>query len=96
MISSGYIVTENDIKITKLGKLKIINHRHKVGMAKSCTISMTPTGDFYISILWKDEEILEKPEMVTKEVGIDLGLKDLVICSDGENFQYYNLCEKNY
>ena len=51
MQTSGYLVTENDIKITKLGKLKIVNHRHKTGIAKSCTISLTPTGDFYIAIL---------------------------------------------
>lgn len=86
MQTSGYPVTENDVKITKLGKLKIVNHRHKTGIAKSCTISMTPTDEFYITILWKDEELLEKPESVDKEIGIDLGLKDLAICSDGEKF----------
>ena len=86
MQTSGYPVTENDVKITKLGKLKIVNHRHKTGIAKSCTISMTPTDEFYITILWKDEEPIEKFEPVNKEVGIDLGLKDLAICSDGEKF----------
>lgn len=86
MTSSGYPVTENDIKLPKLGHIKIINHRNKVGTAKSCTISMTPTGDFYISILWKDEGVIEKPEPIDKEIGIDLGLKDLAICSDGEKF----------
>ena len=86
MTSFGYSVTENDIKLPKLGYIKLINHRHKTGIAKSCTISMTPTGEFYIAILWKDEELLEKPESVDKEIGIDLGLKDLAICSDGEKF----------
>lgn len=86
MQTSGYPITENDVKITKLGKLKIVNHRHKTGIAKSCTISMTPTDEFYITILWKDEEPIEKFEPVNKEVGIDLGLKDLAICSDGEKF----------
>lgn len=86
MQTVGYSVTENDIKITKLGKLKIVNHQYKTGIAKSCTISMTPTGEFYIAILWKDEEVLEKSKPVDKEVGIDLGLKDLAICSDGEKF----------
>lgn len=83
MQSSGYIVTESDIKITKLGKLKIVNHRHKTGMAKSCVISMTPTNEFYISILWKEEEPITKLKPTNKEIGVDLGLKDLAICSDG-------------
>ena len=86
MTSFGYPVTENNIKLPKLGYVKIVNHRHKTGTAKSCTISMTPTGEFYIAILWKDEETIEKLEPVNKEVGIDLGLKDLAICSDGEKF----------
>lgn len=86
MTSSGYPITENDIKLPKLGYVKIINHRHKIGTAKSCTISMTSIGEFYIAILWKNEEISVKPEIVSKEVGIDLGLKDLAICSDGEKF----------
>lgn len=83
MQSSGYVVTENDIKITKLGKVKIVNHRHRTGIAKSCVISMTPTNEFYISILWKDEEPTTKLEPTDKEIGVDLGLKDLAICSDG-------------
>ena len=95
MQSSGYVVTENDIKITKLGKVKIINHRHKTGIAKSCVVSMTPTNEFYISILWKEadeDEILPK---VTKEVGIDLGLSDFAICSDGVKFPALQSLRKN-
>lgn len=86
MQTKGYKVTENTIKITKLGLVKIVNHRHKTGIAKSCVISMTPTDEFYISILWKEnnapEENINIPE-TSKEIGIDLGLKDLAICSDG-------------
>lgn len=83
MNSLGYTVAANDIKLAKLGKVKIINHRHKTGIAKSCIISMTPTNEFYISILWKDEEPTAKLEPTNKEIGVDLGLKDLAICSDG-------------
>lgn len=86
MVSSGYEITENTIKLAKLGNVKIVNHRHKTGRAKSCVISMTPTGEFYISILWKNDDTLNKLEPVDKEIGIDLGLKDLAICSDGEKF----------
>lgn len=88
MQTKGYKVTENTVKITKLGEVKIVNHKHKTGIAKSCVISMTATHEFYISILWKVENepeniIIPKTE---KEIGIDLGLTDLVICSDGTKF----------
>lgn len=88
MISKGFIVDENTIdKLPKLGKVKIINHRHKIGIAKSCVISMTPTNEFYISILWKeDEDEYIKVDNIGKEIGIDLGLTDLAICSNGQKF----------
>ena len=95
MQTKGYEVNEDSIKITKLGKIKILNHRHKVGIAKSCTISMTPTNEFYISILWKEEEIDEILPSVNKEIGIDLGLTDLAICSDGTKFHILKSLRNN-
>lgn len=86
MVTKGFIVDDETIKLPKLGKLKIINHRHKTGIAKSCTISMTTINDFYVSILWKENEIDEPLPKTNKEIGIDLGLTDLAICSNGEKF----------
>lgn len=86
MIANGFTVNNETIKLPKLGKVKIVNHRHRTGIAKSCTISMTYTNEFYISILWKEDKINEILPKVDKEIGIDLGLKDLAICSDGEKF----------
>ena len=87
MTSKGFIVDKNTIKLPKLGKVKIINHRNKIGIAKSCVISMTPTNEFYISILWKeDKNEYIKVNNIGKEIGIDLGLTDLAICSNGQKF----------
>jgi putative transposase len=86
MVAQGFVVDDNTIKLPKLGKVKIVNHRSKTGMAKSCIISMTPTNEFYISILWKEEETNESLPKTNKEIGIDLGLVDFAICSDGEKF----------
>ena len=86
MDKKGFSVDENTIKLFKLGRIKIINHRHKTGIAKSCTISMTPTNEFYISILWKEDKTDETLPKSDKEVGIDLGLTHLAICSDGTKF----------
>lgn len=95
MNTNGFFVDEETIKLPKLGKVKIINHRHKAGIAKSCTISMTPTNEFYISILWKENEINEILPKVDKEIGIDLGLTDLAICSDGIKFPILQSLRKN-
>lgn len=95
MVTKGFIVNDNYIKLPKLGKIKIVNHRNKNGIAKSCTISMTSTNEFYISILWKEDKNDEILLTTDKEIGIDLGLTDLVICSDGEKFPVLQSLRKN-
>lgn len=55
---------------------------------RSATLSKTKSGNFFLSILIeiKDTE-LKKFEHTNKQVGIDLGVKDFVITSDGEVFE---------
>ena len=83
---NGTIYIENNrIKIPKLkSMIKIKQHREFVGLIKSCTISQNPSGKYYISIL-VDTENIQLPKLDTK-VGIDLGIKEFAITSDGEMF----------
>ena len=84
---NGTIYIEDKyIKLPKLKtKVKIVQHREFEGKIKSCTISKTPTNKYYISIL-VDENIKQLPKSNNK-VGIDLGIKDFAITSDGEVFE---------
>ena len=83
---NGTIYIENNrIKIPKLkSMIKIKQHREFVGLIKSCTISQNPSGKYFISIL-VDTENIQLPKLDTK-VGIDLGIKEFAITSDGEMF----------
>ena len=83
---NGTIYIENNrIKIPKLkSMIKIKQHREFVGLIKSCTISQNPSGKYFISIL-VDTENIQLPKLDTK-VGIDLGIKEFAITSDGEIF----------
>jgi len=71
----------NKVQVPKVGKVKTKLHRKFNGTIKNATISKTSTGKYYISIL-VDEKIEELPKNDNK-IGIDLGIKDLVITSDG-------------
>ena len=76
----------NYIKLPKLkSMIKIVQHRQFDGEIKSCTISKTPTNKYYISIL-VDKDIKQLPKSNNK-VGIDLGINDFAITSDGEVFE---------
>lgn len=84
---NGTIYVENNhIKLPKLkSKVKLKQHRKIKGKIKSATISKTNTDKYYISIL-VEEEIKKLPK-TDKKIGIDLGIKDFAITSDGEVFE---------
>ena len=77
------------IKIPSLGwvKLKEKGFIPTNQIIKSGTISIK-AGRYYVSVL-VDEEIV-KPKLNNFGIGIDLGLKDFAICSDGKTFKNIN------
>jgi len=78
-------IKSNHIKVPKLkSMIKIEEHREFVGIIKSCTISQVPSGKYYISIL-VDAENIQLPK-TDKKIGVDLGIKEFAITSDGEIF----------
>ena len=75
-------VEKGYINLPKVGWVRVKAHRQIEGVIKSATISMTPTGKYYVSILCETEiSPLPKPD---SSVGIDLGISDFAILSTGE------------
>ena len=78
-------LTEKGLKIPKLKSfIQIIDHQEVLGTIKSVTISRCPSGKYFASVL-TEQDIIPK-EHTGKEVGLDLGIKDLIITSDGIKF----------
>lgn len=62
---------------------------------RSATLSKTKSGKFFLSILIEMEDTeLKKFEHTNEQVGIDLGVKDFVITSDGEVFENKHFFKK--
>lgn len=62
--------------------IKMKMHRPLGGRICHATVSRSVTGKYYVSILC-EEECADMPS-VSGEVGIDLGIKDMAVCSTGE------------
>lgn len=64
-------------------------HRKFEGNSKTITISRTPTGKYFISVLVEINEELPqlKPIDENKAIGIDLGIKTFAVLSNGEEIQ---------
>lgn len=82
----------NKIKLPKLKWVKAKIHREFTGKIKSATISQVPSGKYFVSILIETEHI--SLEHTNNSIGIDLGIKDLLITSDGEKFDNLKLTKK--
>jgi len=65
--------------------IDLILSRSFTGIIKQCTISKTPTNEYFVSILVETEH--KKFEKTGKSIGIDLGLKDFVITSEGYKYK---------
>lgn len=79
-------VSDRYIKLPKIGLVRVKKHRDFEGIIKSVTISKTPSGKYFVSILVNCEE-QEKLPQTNNEIGIDLGIKEFAITSDGEKIE---------
>lgn len=70
------------IKLPKLGLVKTKNKLIPQGRILSATVSQEPSGKYYVSLCCTDVEI-PSYEKTNKNIGIDLGIKDLMVTSDG-------------
>ena len=78
-------IENNHIKVPKLkSMINMEQHRGFSGVIKSCTISQVPSSKYYISIL-VDAENIQLPKTYMK-IGVDLGIKEFAITSNGEIF----------
>lgn len=82
------------IKLPKLKKVKIKCHRpiKDNEVIKSCTISLSPSGKYYISILVEyEKEIIKKEPKIENAVGLDFSMKNMLVDSNGmiAKYQYF-------
>ena len=89
-------ISDKYIKLPKIGLVRVKKHRDFDGLIKSVTVSQNSSGKYYVSVLvdCKEQEKLSKSE---NKIGIDLGIKEFAITSDGEmieNHKYLRKSEK--
>lgn len=88
-------IIDNKVKLPKLGIVKFAKSRRVEGRILSATVRRNPSGKYFVSILVEiDIQAMEKKE---KSIGIDLGITDFAILSDGrklDNNKFTSKMEK--
>ena len=88
-------VSDKAVKLPKLGWVKAAVSSPVVGKIGHITVTQTKTGKFFACIA-VETAVAELPK-TGKSVGIDLGVKDLLVTSDGckyDNQRYLKQLEK--
>lgn len=85
-LANGNIkVLDQCIQLPKLGLVRYRDTRHCIeGTIVNVTISQEPSGKYYVSICCKDVPETSKAKLTGRSIGIDLGLKEFLITSDGD------------
>ena len=76
------------LSIPKAKDIPAVLHRKFKGTVKTVTVSMTPSGRYFASVL-VDTTLQELPASAIQgdtALGIDLGVKSFAVCSDGRTF----------
>lgn len=75
--------SERHIRLPKIGLVRVKKHRDFEGTIKSVTISKTPSGKYFASVM-VDEINAERLPVSNSKIGIDLGIKEFAVTSNGD------------
>lgn len=78
-------IVGNKVKLPKLGLVKFAKSREVEGRILNATIRRNPSGKYFVSILAETE--VQAKDKTGSAVGVDVGLKDFAILSDGTVYQ---------
>nr|WP_249310394.1 IS200/IS605 family element RNA-guided endonuclease TnpB [Bacillus sp. FJAT-49736] len=79
--NGNIMVIDNYLKLPKLGRVRFAKSREVEGRILNATIRRNPSGKYFVSI--GTETIVEELPRTDSVVGIDVGLSDFAILSDG-------------
>ena len=83
--SVKFSTNDRYISIPKCSRIRIKKHRDFYGNIKSITVSKTTDGKYYISLLVEEEA--ESINLMDNAIGLDLGIKDLIVDSNGNKYK---------
>ena len=81
------------ISIPKCSRIRIKKHRDFIGTIKSITVSRTTDNKYYISLLVETD--VEPLKESINTIGLDLGLKELIVDSNGQKYKNHKYLTKS-
>jgi putative transposase len=82
---SGFAVEGRELKLSKLGRIRIKLHRPLEGKIKTCSLRKDPSGTW--DVIFSCEVTPKHLSKNEKSVGIDVGIATFAVLTDGQEIQ---------
>ncbi len=82
----GFKIVDGKLKLSKIGHVKLKQHREIDGIIKTCTVTKTKSNKYYVCFVI-EKEIEVKETKIEKAVGVDMGVRVFAQLSDGLTIQ---------
>ena len=79
---SGFSVVGNELKLSKVGSIRLKLHRPVSGIIKTCTIRKTASDTWFVCLACEVEALTLQPN--DSSIGIDVGLENFAVLTNGE------------
>jgi len=86
-IPQRVVLIDAFVSVPKIGMIKAIVHRPLEGSTKSATFKREACGHWYISLVTEQQLAPKIDCSVETHIGIDVGLKSLIVLSTGETIE---------
>ena len=95
MVNGNIKISDNNrfISIPKCQRIRIKMHRTFDGIIKSITVSRTTDNKYYMSLLVESE--IKPLNESNRTIGLDLGIKDLIVDSNGHKYKNHKYLTKS-
>ena len=79
----GFKITENGLRLSKIGTVKLKKHRNYIGIPKTCIVKKQADRWYVCIAVEYDTEVPKKTVIHTdKIIGFDMGINTFAVCSD--------------
>lgn len=92
-VNNSIAVIDKSIKLPKLGLVKFAKSREIKGRIIKATIRRNPSGKYFVAVVV--EEKIEQLPKTNSTIGIDLGIRDFAIFSNGRKVANHKFTNQN-
>lgn len=92
---SGFSIEKNRLRLSKIGHIKIVQHREIIGKLKTCSIILNASGKWYACFSCEINNTISQERNFDNIIGLDLGITNFIITSNNNRIDSEKFLKKH-